>query len=613
MAYNRKENPAAPVTGGLSGWNRITTQDAEGKAPVGDHQFTVADLVSVVRSLREEFSPQNLAAIEEMIRRHIDRKDNPHDTDLNKMHTSVLAELYQVWLAQGNKGTTEEFLKVLFQFVQIADIFTTREGEALNEVVSPRGLATVVNDHDIDLYAHDELFADLFPGAPVRALPTFSIQGHIGLPDGSIVRRSSPMTVVTSVGMVKEIPADTLEPDYSAGDPALPVFDTVENMLEESENFGLAGTWMCRHSELSKTTGIQSMRDYYEECWVLKELASPTPVAHEMLYIRETADILIDEYYTISVFVSPMGRTCFGIEIQDIIDEKGRLGFEGSKLLPFDHGTFMGTKTQQYRCIHYDTASGEVFINSKSQDLRGYIYPMYNGWYRLQFTFRALRSMPLQFRFYTLDLVDGDGTYEGTDGLGMAVFGAQVTKGAFLTPYVPSLGGTKGSIAATTVQVPINDSWYRRDAGTVVSVVNNNAIDARLDNNSSLYDIGAGTESLVALARMPVGNKNRVFMSTHGTNSTTLASTWTKPTKQRWLTTMQGYSLTKQLFGDSDGNAVEVPNTKLMAVNKVCDYLYLGCNRQLGNQLNGFIREWTFYPECLESGNSVFFAGRERQ
>ena len=45
--------PEAPTVGVLSGWNKITTQRGDGITPQGEHEFTIPDLVLLLRDLRD--------------------------------------------------------------------------------------------------------------------------------------------------------------------------------------------------------------------------------------------------------------------------------------------------------------------------------------------------------------------------------------------------------------------------------------------------------------------------------------------------------------------------------------------------------------------------------
>lgn len=604
-------NPDKPTIGTLSGWEKITTNRADGTPVATDHGFTLVDLLALVRAMRAEFDPDRIAEISELIERHIARTDNPHLTDLSKMGTSVIQELYLLWKENGHPdGTREEFLKVIFQYVKIADVAATIEGTAHDQVVTALGLSTVMKIHDEDPYAHDALFSRLFPGEPVKAYPTYSLQGILGMPVNAVVSRSSTMTVFTNTGQIKTVAANTIDVDWSTGRPCFPIFGSLTNLLEESENINNTGQWRASFATVERDASVPFPRNVSQGCWAIKETTTATPEVHGITYVRETANIVAGKYYTITAFVAPSGRNCVGIEVFDYVNDDGRFGFLNSNLLPFDQGTFMGTSfsAEAYRNIHYNLETGDIFISQKSENMYGYIYPLYNGWYRIQFTFKALTSMPASFRIYALDIYDGDVSYEGKSGLGIAVFGLTLTEGCFLPPYIPSLNGSKGSITATSIKIPVG-SWYRKDAGTIATAFNNNTINTSLAAVSEIYNLGNGSSALSHVARIPINNRNRCFLGGYGTNNGTLASTYTKECTQQWLVLMHAYRYDSHLFGGRENDIVEVDTSA--QINQNVSYLYLGCDRYERNQLNGFVRSWVYYPEYLVAGNMKFFNSLE--
>lgn len=600
-------HPGQRPVGVLSGWDKITTQEAAGTVPTGDHQFTIPDLIQVVRSFREEFHPKRLAEIETLIRKHTAREDNPHKLDLSDLNTSVLQELYKLWLAEGYTGTREDFLKVIFQYVKIADIPTTRKGEAYDQVVSVKGLWTVVNDHDKNPDAHEAIWDKLFPGEPVRSIPTFTIKAYLGLPHDAKVKRVGPMHVITPMGTLQEVPENKLEPDYGTGEAAFPVFGKVTNLVEESENFDDKTRFLIRNAKLARNAAVLSIRDDTQPSIALLETMSATPVKHELRYISENIRIQAGTYYTVSLFVSPLGRDCFGIDILDSSGKRsGTFGFHGSKLLPFDQGTFTSATGSSYRSVQFRCSDEKVFINANATNMTGYIYPLYNGWYRLQVTFRANASIPLGVSLYTLDIYDGDAIHEGIEGLGMAVFGLTVTEGPFLPPYIPSLNGRCGFINPTTVEIPV-DTWYRNDAGTIVTELSNQAIDCQLTDSCEIYNIANSIVDITAVGRVPIGHNNRAFMAGYNDANATIASNWTKSSKRNWINVVHGYNYSEHLFGGPEGDTIIVPTKRQLNPNG--NVLYLGCSRYLSNQLNGYIKSFTFYPEECTVGNIKFFLG----
>lgn len=593
----------------IAGWDKITVQSADGTTPSGDHEFTAADLLRVVKSFREEFSPARLDEIEELIRRHEARTDNPHKLDLKSLNTSVLQELYKLWLEQGNTGDREDFLKVIFQYVQIADIPTTREGKAYDQVVSVKGMNVVINDHDQNPDAHEAIWNKLFPGEELRTTPTFAIQAYLGLPKTAKVTRPSPMWVLADTGVMKQIPENTLEADHSTGEAAFPIFGALTNYVGESENFS-DSSYVARNAKIVRNKGIASLDADASDAYVLTEEFSSTPLRHELRYYSESVNLVEGKYYTISVFVRPNGRDCIGIEILDLLSGAGSFGFEGSGLLPFDQGVFRQLIAAQWRNVHFKCSTGEVFINSRATNLFGYIYPCYNGWYRLQVTFRSLATVPMQVSMYTLDIHDGDDTCEGISGAGLALFGLSITDGPFLPPYIPSRGRVSGSIAATTVELPIGD-WYTNRNGTIVVEATNQAINCQLLNACELYDIADDLNAVTMVARFPKGHNNKVYFAGYTEENAVACSGWSPATERIWIQAIHAYTTQKHLFAGplSATEADVLGSTGYAILNPNYKTLYLGCSRYLADQLNGYIRSFTYYPEKITSKATHFFFG----
>lgn len=587
---DRYKSPDNPVIGALTGWSKLTTNRTDGKPVEGDHGFTVPDLLRLVKALRAEFSPARLAEIEELIARHVSRKDNPHETDLLKMGTSVINELYKVWRENGHTdGSMDEFLSVIFQYVRIADIETTREGIAEDQVVTALGLFTVVNDHNEDPDAHAAMFSKLFPGSPVLAYPTYSLTGYLGLPADVEVTRNGELTVMSSTGQLKVLGKNTLSEDYSLGQPAFPIFGAVTNLVTESEAINNADVWSVENATVNNAPSIISPRNMSSTCLAIRETAMPTPAVHGIQYKGPNIAITKGKWYTISAFVAPNGRKAFGIE-------------------PFDAYTEaqIPTAANPYRYMHFNLETGETFASPDAPGHYGHVYDLGNGWKRVQLTFKAASSTNLVFRMYSLDIFDGDGTHEGVTNAGVALFGIMVTETPYITPYVPSLGN-RGTLAATTVRIPIG-AWYRGDAGAIITTLNNPFPD-RNGIVSEIYNFANENKNITHVARFPADGSGRIYLTGYGVNNQILASSYTAKTYDDWQMCMHSYSTSEHLFGGRENDTV-IKNVTGQA-NPDAKYIYLGCNRNRRSILNGYIRSLIYYPEYLIPENMPFFNSLE--
>ncbi len=571
----------APILGVLSGWNKVTTNKADELPIKTDHGFTIPDLLRIVRILKDEFSPEKISSIEEMIEKHIARQDNPHHVDLPQLNTSVLQELYKLWLEKGYLGTEDDFLRVIFQYIKVADIDTTREGKVYDEVVHSLGLKTVVEDHDLDPRAHDRLMARIFPGSPVTRPPAYAIDAFIGNTYDMKVSRASSLWILNANGVIEKLGNNELKADYSTGYPAFPIFAANTNLIKESENFKNTTYWTVSEARIETSSTIYSPKNSAEGCSLLIESTSATAKLHALTYKDTSITKLRDNWYTISAMVTPAGRSCVGIKITSESEDR-------------------------FPWVHFDLEREDVFTEDFADHIFGKIYPLYNNWYRIQVTFRAETDGKLTFQIYPLDIYDGDAVYEGLGDRGIGLYGVTVSSTAYLIPYIPSSNGTCGTIAPTILKIPTN-TWYNKAAGTVVICCTNVGVDTKLTQSSTIFEVGS-PDSVAMSAIIPVGNNNRFFMANYNNRNVTIASKWTQASTKTWAFIMQGHANLRHVFGGTEGDASYVASTT--TTNQNVSYLYLGCSRHGTGQLNGFIRTFTYYPELLEPNNMPFFTGR---
>ena len=120
--------------GSISGWDVITTAepDVSTHVPSNDSEYTLPDLYLQLKNLMNRIDPDQIEYLIRSIRTHIADKENPHYVTLDKMNTNVVKELYKLWQQEGHTSdgdTEDQFLKQLFQYVQIANVQETLEGK----------------------------------------------------------------------------------------------------------------------------------------------------------------------------------------------------------------------------------------------------------------------------------------------------------------------------------------------------------------------------------------------------------------------------------------------------------------------------------------------------
>lgn len=567
------------VVGSLVQWDGITTNTPEtATIPPSEHDYTVEDLYVLLKELRDLFRPEHMEYVEGLITKHVNDYNNPHRTDLTKMGTSVLQELYNLWLANGHTGTREEFLKVLFQYVKIADMSTTLAGTARDQVPSVKGVAAVVAQHNVDPDAHDSLFATFFPGEELTYPPTYAIEALLGLPRTAVVKRASTITYIDATGTLKVAAENTLPTDFMFGKGMFPLFGDLTNEFLVSEDM-TNPYWQKSNGSFELLTGILTpRRDEY--AFGFREASTENPVEH---VITPSAGVTVGagEVWAINLFVAPMARPCFGIRVPEV--------FGGP-----------------YAYAHFDLTTGESFINDAANpaNIAVRMKKLASGMTRICLFVKTLIAGTLLPEFYPIDILSGDANYSGSGELATAMFGLQMTRCNELPPYIPSLG-TKGSIAATKLTIPLDD-WYNPNVGTFV-FESSNVIPLHSLTSKDLYAVATDVTQIALSGRFPITHNKKFYFTAYNNLNNNFFSKWSESCERDFVTLVHGYSATKQLVGFYEGDPIETATTQ--AANQNCSKLYLGTNRYGSNPFNGWLRRVMYYPQLVTIDNAHFLLG----
>lgn len=564
--------------GTLADWELATTNSPEvDSVPTSEHDYTLADLYVLLREIRDLFKPEHLEYVEGLITKHINDFQNPHRTDLAKMGSSVLQELYNLWLSEGNSGTREEFLKILFQYVKIADLLTTIAGTARDQVPSVKGVATVVSLHNENPEAHDAIFSKFFPGEELQYPPTYVLDAFVGLPRDVVVTRNSPITYIDALGILKESPINTLPTDFTYGEAMFPLFGDLTNEFLYSEDPSNA-YWEKINGTVELSTAILTpRRDSF--AFVFKESNTVEPVEH-ILKPSANMTVAVNEVWAITLFVEPAGRPCFGIRIPESIG--------GS-----------------YPYVHFDLENLEYFINDGADKtaITARIKKLASGMVRICMLFKAKSAGSFTPEFYPIDILSGDANYSGNGQLGSAIFGLQMSKCNELPPYIPSYG-TKGILSKTLVAVPLG-TWFDPTKGTFVFEISN-TIPMNYPASKELYSVGTPTQ-ISLNGRFPASHNNRFYFTGYNAANTSFFTKWALACLRDYLTVIHGYSATKQNVGFFEGDPIETNVTQ--PVNPNVTTLYLGSNRFGNNPFNGWLKRVIYHPYLCTVDNIHFLLG----
>lgn len=154
----------------LSGWHNISTNNHTRVNGV-----TVQDILSILSAIRS--NKTFIAWIEayEEAYAHIIDQNNPHEVTIDQLKTKVIQVIYETWLSEGYQGSLQDFIDLLFQYIEIAD--DTKMQEGLSEVAVPSVAVFkhAIDRHNENLDAHENIINPLLLGdenihRPIRAL-----------------------------------------------------------------------------------------------------------------------------------------------------------------------------------------------------------------------------------------------------------------------------------------------------------------------------------------------------------------------------------------------------------------------------------------------------------
>lgn len=588
------------VLGSISGWDRLTTAQAEDSThiPSNDHAYTLPDLYLMLKRIMSRIDPDQIEYLIKSIQEHINDKDNPHQTSLDKMSTSVIKEMYNLWINEGYEGTEDQFLKQLFQYVKIADLETTLAGQALDQVPSVYTASKLVERHDLSVDAHTNLITSMFPGTPLQGPPTYAVLGLVSqakVPEDVIVERSGTMWVSNSFGHLIEVEPNTIKPDWTLGEPALPIFDSFSNTLLYSEDFSKlpSSTTVDKLKSVTnltveKSTSIYSPRVADEFVWYLKETQDTSPIEH---YLSYATSVEQDKVYTYSVYVKPVNRRGAKIKVLSRVS---------------------GITDAKFSFISYDFVSKEIYIPEQAKaigTMTGGMAELASGWWRIWVTFKSqVTERSTNIYFYLSDILGGDFTYAGNGASGAGIFGHQFTESATVTPYIPTTTAAV-SVGATTIKIPVNTEWFNKDASTVIVEVTNPR-NTTISNGKTkeVYTLAnsASTFSLTCTYPETTVKYSPYFSGQSG--GTTIANGYGNTNTAMRSILGQTFDNTSVISVSTGGDPIEIQINK--KINDNPKYFYLGCPRTTSSttsRLNGYLFRFEYYPFKATSDNLKYF------
>lgn len=584
--------------------------------------FTVDDIYTLIRRLKHFIDPKNIERIERLVQRHITDKNNPHDVHIDQIvNTNVMSEIYLDWLAYLNRTkhngdysidelkelySTEQFLKVLYQRVIIADLETALEGKSTSEVTSVYDVAQMIKRHNEDPEAHGNLLDYLFPGTIHTYNPTFALIADTGVTDNIIVTRNSVQSYMGPDGYMHTSEPNTLAIDWSTGRPAFPIFG-------ETTNYCTHGSVLTNNvfSKINATVTVAT-----EDINNILENEKPFKVS-----ATEDVNTIVHKLtYSIPSEYHANKKTC----CISIFAKQGTLDNIGINVYT--------TIPNDYNCIHYNLSNRMMFTVKEQIDdnIYGRIDELTNGWVRLTYICPAVNiSNKLYVDFYLLDIFDGDITFKGSVNDYLYLNGVQIE---FDTDVPSPYKSTTGSIVsedATDILVPINGTyyWYNSYQGGILAEVSNISMISTQSTPRYIFDICDLNKNSIWSMHYPSMHNGRAVVYFANKNNTVAYNVACDRSEDTILKCGSGYcnsgyrqpttgavvqlGIMDAVFSKGSGNGDDITMTEVEPdigdVNRDAINLHIGCQGNSIHFLNGYLYQLIYYPTMTTDGHLRFF------
>jgi hypothetical protein len=143
---------------------------------------TVQDILSILTSIRTNKTFVEWTEAYEEAYLHFIDQNNPHEVTVDQLKTKVIQVIYETWLSEGYQGSLQNFIDLLFQYIEIADDAKMQEGTSEVAVPSVAVFQHAIDRHDEDLGAHEELINPMFPGNEKIVSPILVLSSLVGAP-----------------------------------------------------------------------------------------------------------------------------------------------------------------------------------------------------------------------------------------------------------------------------------------------------------------------------------------------------------------------------------------------------------------------------------------------
>lgn len=312
-----------------------------------------------------------------------------------------------------------------------------------------------VEDHILaEGNVHDMTFSDLgegalaeiaeafFPGTVPSMAPSLHAYAGFGeILSDITVTRNSPLWVMSASGLLEEVAVDTLGVDYSiSGIPTIPMFPTRSNYFTESNAVSARsnGTGLSRllgvgASVLQNSSGTIKGPDGTNNVVICSDIAASgmfgvtlgTLNAHE---VDTTCNV-------VSAYILPLSKRYLTLQLVDLDSA-------------LDVSTISAV---------VDTETAEV-ISLGAGAMAAYVHKTPSGYLRVALQYAVAGTTGISLNIVAHDDPENP-VYVGVGEQLFAIFGLSNTKGAGLSPFIPTSGAT-ATLEPTTLSITAGDQLH---------------------------------------------------------------------------------------------------------------------------------------------------------
>lgn len=610
-------------------------------APKSRTKFTIDDIYILLRKLKGMIDPKNIERIERIVIRHVNDKNNPHDVTIEQLVTTIMNELYNDFLNYLNRTkynneytieelreliSTEQFLKLIFQDVKLADEDEALAGTATNKMVTPYSLNKVVEAHNTSDDAHKDLFESLLPGTMHPYIPTIALIAECD-PVGGIVtnefftiRRSATIQKFWYMNSAGKIVANTdvnyLPVDYSSGRAAYPFFNIYTNYCKYSNNF-TNNTVTKTNVTVDNTSNSNPVLSMIEEANRFTKktnkvisTANSDPVEHKLSYTLKVADMQAasPSRICVSIYAKPGTITNVGINVyQDTYHINN--------------------------AYHYNLDTNRIYFleDMIDENITGYVDNVPGGWRRLVYACDIDKSKDVKIDIALLDIFDSDFTFNGDTTKYCFLEGLQIEFDTDMAkPLVPTNGATAmsgGAICELKTSMLDKINLYQL---SVFFDLRTDYKNTRTTNNYVFTILSGNTSYVHAYIPPNIKNTQIRFPVCGSTGATITNITTTSYTDHQYHRYGYGYCTSGSVQEIEEPEAVpivtekpllrygydplvmkEVTLTKEPFTGDI-DAAYIGTMKGPNTtdarySINAYIAEFIYYPYFVNIGNLQFY------